>query len=121
MRPCNTVLLVLFLATSVTTFGQDLIKLSPAGRKVLIDNERVRMIEGTLKPGEKEPMHSHPAYIFYALNAFKVKVTLPDGKTAEAEYKGGEAVWREPVTHFGENIGKTEARFLIIELKEHKK
>lgn len=98
--------------------SQDLMKLAPEGRKVLVENDRVRMIEGTLKPGEKEPTHSHPAYIFYALSPCKLKVTLPDGKTAEAEYKGGEAMWREPVTHAGENIGKTEARFLVIEFKE---
>lgn len=108
-----------FLALGMhVSVSQDLMKLAPGGRKVLVENDRVRMIEGTLKAGEKEPTHSHPSYIFYALTPCKLKVTLPDGKTAEAEYKGGEALWREPVTHAGENIGTTEARFLIIEFKE---
>ena len=46
-----------------------------------------------IKPGVKEPMHSHPAYVSYYLDATKVKVTLPDGKVVEKDAQG----WGGPV------------------------
>ena len=36
-----------------------------------------------LKPGEKEPMHSHPAGVVYELSVSKLRITFPDGKTEE--------------------------------------
>ncbi len=62
-------------------------------------------------------MHSHPAYVVYAVSDFKVKFTYPDGKTAELEGKAGEAVWREAETHAAENVGTTELHVLNVELK----
>jgi len=117
-KPLIVIALLAFVAAAEALQAQDIMKLAPEGRTVLVENERVRMIETVLKPGDKEPMHSHPAYIFYALTPMKVRVTLPDGKTTEAEFKAGEAAWRDGATHIGENIGTTEGRFLIIELKE---
>jgi quercetin dioxygenase-like cupin family protein len=55
--------------------------------KVLLENDRVRVLEYRLKPGAKEPMHSHTDYIVYALSSGKAKFTLPDGKTIECEIK----------------------------------
>jgi len=63
-------------------------------------------------------MHSHPANIVYALTSSKAKFTLPDGKTEERELKAGQAVWSDAVTHSSENVGTTESRALVIELKK---
>ena len=63
-------------------------------------------------------MHSHPAYIIYALSSHKVKVTFPDGKTKEVKIKAGEALWSEGVSYAVDNIGTTEAHVLNIEFKE---
>jgi quercetin dioxygenase-like cupin family protein len=42
---------------------QDLVKVAPKICKVLLENDRVRVLEIRFKPGGKLPMHSHPAYI----------------------------------------------------------
>jgi hypothetical protein len=90
-------------------FAQDPVKQSPQYYKVLIDNDEVRLLEYHLKPGEKEPMHSHPrGFVYYLANA-KVRVSLPDGKTEESELKAGEAHWRDALSHAVENTGNTEA------------
>ncbi len=106
----------LCLATS-TALAQDPVKVSPDTTKVLLENDRVRVLEFRVKSGEKVPMHSHPACVVYFLNDSKVKFTYPDGKTEEREGKAGEARWREPVTHAAENVGTTELHVLDIELK----
>jgi len=101
-----------------TVMAQDFAKLSPQDVKVLLENDRVRVLEVRHQPGVKEPMHSHPAYVSYYLGATRVKVTTPDGKTVEKDRKAGEVQFNEPVTHALENIGTTEQHVLVIELKK---
>jgi quercetin dioxygenase-like cupin family protein len=88
--------------------------------KTLLDNDQVRIYEATIKVGEKTPEHSHPAdEATYVLSGGKIKLTLADGTTTTEERKTGEVRWRTaPVTHVAENVGDTELRFLIIELKK---
>jgi hypothetical protein len=63
-------------------------------------------------------MHSHPAGVFvYFFTDAKLKVTLADGKAAEATNRAGDTIWREPVTHLAENIGPTEVHTLLVEPK----
>jgi len=45
--------------------AQDMVKVAPKNCKVLLDNDRVRVIRVVSKPGEKMEMHSHPAHIVY--------------------------------------------------------
>ncbi len=100
-----------------TTLAQDPAKVTPNTHKVLLENDRVRVLDIRVKPGTKVPMHSHPDYVVYALSDFKVKFTFPDGKTAEVEGKAGEATWRDAETHAAENVGTTELHVLNVELK----
>jgi quercetin dioxygenase-like cupin family protein len=85
--------------------------------KVLVDNERVKVFEVRIPPGEKLPRHTHPAYVAYAMNSAKVKITFPDGTSATRELVKGNASYSEGVTHEIENIGSTELINLEIELK----
>ena len=98
--------------------AQDLAKVAPDNVKVIVDNDRVRVLEVLDKPGEKEPMHSHPAYVAVFLSATRVKVTTPDGKTVEKDRKAGEVSWSEATTHALENIGTADQHVIVIELKK---
>jgi quercetin dioxygenase-like cupin family protein len=96
----------------------DAAKLAPEMYQVRVDNEHVRVIEYHLKPGEKEPMHSHPAGVaVYLFTDAKLRATSADGRVTENLVNAGTALWRDPVTHTAENIGTTEARALLVELK----
>ncbi len=97
--------------------AQDAAVVAPDSYKVLLDNDRVRVLEYQIKPGKKDAMHSHPAYIVYTITPGKFMFTLPDGKTMERESKAGGVIFLEAETHSTENIG-AEAKGLIIELKE---
>lgn len=111
-------LAIFFFFVSQTTKAQDPVKVAPGHYKVLLENDRVRVLEITYKPGEKAPMHSHPASVLYYLSNFKARFTFPDGKTANIEGKKGVAEWHEAFTHAAENIDSTEIHLIEVELKE---
>ena len=106
------------VVVSKPTMAQDPMKLSPKIYRLLLENDRVRVLEYHSKPGDKEPMHSHPPNLLYVLSASKLKFALPDGQSREAQFRIGEVLWREAETHTVENIGATDSRILIIELKQ---
>lgn len=82
-----------------------------------LENARVRVLEATLKPGDKEKTHSHPAYVIYVIEGGKVRTHAVDGTVTEADFKTGDVIYREPVTHWAENIGNTTIRLELVELK----
>lgn len=85
--------------------------------KMRIDNARVRVLEAILKPGHKEKTHSHPAYVIYVIAGGKVRMHGMDGSTSEVEFKTGDVLYREAVTHWAENIGNTTIKLELVELK----
>jgi hypothetical protein len=109
---------VAFAISTRETTTQDPVKQSPQYYKVLLENDQVRVVEYRLKPGEKEPMHTHMTGVLYIFGDAKMKTTFPDGRTAESSGGAGEAHWRNPVTHALENIGTTEAHALAVDLKK---
>ena len=100
------------------SFAQDAAAVNPASIKVLVDNDRVRILDALIKVGAKEVMHSHPAYVSVILSGAKLKITSPDGKAVEKERKTGEALYNEAATHTVENIGTTDFHVIITELKK---
>ena len=109
--------LITFLVCGKMVQAQDAAEVAPDKVKTVLDNDKVRVLEFTVKPGEKTGMHSHPGHILYSLTGGTMKTTLSDGKTSETITKAGDSRWIEAVTHNNENIGKTEIRALVIELK----
>jgi beta-alanine degradation protein BauB len=112
------ILIALLSAIGMTASAQDPVKTSPQYYKVLLENDQVRVLEYRLKPDAKEPMHSHPAGVVYVLSGATLKFSYPDGRTEETTAARGETIWREPVKHAVENLGKTEAPAIAIDLKK---
>jgi beta-alanine degradation protein BauB len=81
------------------------------------ENSRVRVLEATLKPGDKEKTHSHPAYVIYVIAGGKFRNHAADGTVTDGEFKTGDVIYREPLTHSAENIGDTTIRLELVELK----
>src|SRR5690242_15267520 len=74
------ILAALALSLARVAGAQDVVKVSPSTNKVLIDNQYVRVIEATFKPGAREAMHTHPAGWYYVTRAGKLKVSYASGK-----------------------------------------
>ena len=97
----------------------DWVKAAPANKKVLVDNDHLRMVEVVIPPGGKEPMHTHPQYIEFVLDAARMKVTYA-GKAPEIwETESGKAYYGEPdPPHALENVDTKPFRILLIEMKD---
>ena len=96
---------------------QDPVAVSPQYYTVRFENDRVRVLEYRLKPGEKEAMHAHPPGVVYILSDATVRATQPDGKVSDLKGRAGEVAFRESTTHAIENVGTQEARALAVDIK----
>jgi quercetin dioxygenase-like cupin family protein len=106
---------MIFAAQSA--FAVDVVTVAP-DVKVLLENDRVRVLESTLKPGEVEGMHTHPAYVAYFLTPTTVKITTPDGNSSVKKPPAGKVLYGDSAEHQIENVGDTLQRVLVIELKQ---
>jgi quercetin dioxygenase-like cupin family protein len=97
--------------------ADDAAHVAPHIYKVLFENERVRMLEVTMQPGDRSELHAHPDYVVHMLSGGKVKFTTAAGDTAELELAEGATMWREAEEHATENIGGTVIRGLFFEPK----
>ena len=118
------ILLVVLVATgfirsdvALTRVTQDPLVVNSKTIALKLENARVRVLEATLKPGDKEQLHSHPAYVIYVIEGGKVRTHGVDGNVVEADFKTGDVIYRDPVRHWAENIGKTTIRLELVELK----
>jgi hypothetical protein len=101
-----------------TAAAQDGVKVAPENYKVLLENAHVRVVDFTLKPGQKSPMVSRPNRVIYAITPAIGKLTGSDGKTIAMNRKAGEAWWRDAESLAVENTGKAEIHTVVVELKQ---
>lgn len=116
----RTTLCLSFVALMILEPGalsQDPAPIYPENYKVLVENDRVRVMDFKLRKGAKEDFHAHPAHVVYVLAPFKIRFRFPDGKTGLREAKAGDVLFSEAVTHASENIGDTDAHGILVELK----
>ena len=93
----------------------DPVAVSPAHYRLVLQNDRVRVLEMTLNAGEIDEEHSHPPEAVYFITGGRLRIHLPDGTAVEAEVADGSAMWHEAWTHRVENIGTTDVRAVIVE------
>ena len=77
----------------------------------------LRVLEYRLKPGQKEPMHSHRHGFVYMLANARARVSLPDGSSSVLDEHAGDLTWRDLTTHAFENVGDTDVHAIGVELK----
>ena len=109
---------VLAMAWAPRMWAQDAVRQSPQLYTVRLENDRVRVLEYRLKPGEKELTHSHPPGVVFYLSDATFRTTGADGKVTESKVTNGQVSWREFTTHDAENVGTTEAHAYAVELKQ---
>jgi hypothetical protein len=101
-----------FTANTALAEGED-----TASQKVLLDNDKVKVVENVRHPGYFAPMHTHKAYIAYFFSPVKLQFKFPDGKTKVKEIPAGKLIWSDGVTHEVTVLGKQDLHTLHIEFK----
>ena len=113
-----TMLAACFLQLPGVCLAQDAAVANPKTVHVTLENDKVRVLEAELPPGAKEQVHSHPASVIYVIAGGKVRNHAADGTATERELKAGDTLYREPLTHWTENIGATTVHLILVELKD---
>lgn len=101
-----------------TAHAQDPLAMYPQNYEVLVENDRVRVLDFRLRKGDSEEPHAHPANVAVFLADFTIRFTFPDGTTGLREGHPGVVAYSEAVTHASRNIGDTDAHGVLVELKE---
>ncbi len=83
---------------------------------VVFENDRVRVLEYTDRPGDRTTPHAHPDSVMHTLSAFRRR--LHSGDThRDVDMPAGLTGWLPAQEHSGENIGETPTHVLFVELK----
>jgi hypothetical protein len=86
--------------------------------KVVLDNDRVRVLQASFKPGDKVGMREYPSHLMYPLTDGTL-IFVPAGRTGyEVNFKTGEALWFPRLARATENDSDKEVRILLVELKD---
>jgi quercetin dioxygenase-like cupin family protein len=97
--------------------SRDPMKVAKNVYKFIMENDRVRVLEASFKPGDKAIMHDHPDHLVYVLSDGKINLKS-SGKTDLLDLKKGQAVFLKTQSHEAENTGKTDLHLLVVELKK---
>jgi quercetin dioxygenase-like cupin family protein len=97
--------------------SRDPMKVAKNVYKFIMENDRVRVLEASFKPGDKAIMHDHPDHLVYVLNDGKMNLKS-SGKTDVLDLKKGQAIFIKAQSHEAENTGKTDLHLLVVELKK---
>ena len=86
---------------------------------MVFENDRVRVWEIELGPGESLPMHRHELdYVFVVVTDGVTTITWEDGRSETNRHTAGEIMWRAaPHAHALRNDGDKPYLNRLIELK----
>ncbi|MEK6550954.1 MAG: hypothetical protein AABZ50_04865 [Pseudomonadota bacterium] len=91
----------------------------PGVYKVVAEDEYLRVVVGTWKPGQRDKFHSHPIFVAYSLTDCHRRLYKPDGTFDEKQLKAGSTrVFKAVGSHSFENVGKMECKNLLVERKK---
>lgn len=93
--------------------------------QLLFENERVRVLDTAIQPGQKTPIHTHcwPASMYViGIDHFVRRdgrgQVMVDTRETNPSAKFPQVLWSEPLgPHSLENVGAVEIRVISVELK----
>lgn len=93
--------------------------LGPIGQRVMYEDERIRVWEVVLEPGQRQPLHRHDnPYLVIAIEGSRNLIENVDGGRREVVEEPGGVVSREAgEIHTLTNIGTARYVNRLVELK----
>jgi mannose-6-phosphate isomerase-like protein (cupin superfamily) len=103
----------------------DAMRAAPDHHRILIENERVRILDTSLAPGERTPLHAHPwpaaLYVLSWSDFIRYDPDdniLVDSRAMSQRPAVGEALWSAPLPpHYVRNIGDAPLHIIAVEMK----
>ena len=101
------------------TQAVDALTASPDNFRLVLENDRVRVLEYILLPGKRDHRHTHPRRVAHVIAGGTLRIHFPDGRHMDFEEKAGDTSWGNPAPlHDTENIGTTPIKILLVEVKD---
>jgi len=94
-------------------------KLGDVGTRLLFENDRVKVWEMALAPGESSDLHEHTLpYVLCVVEGDTIEGEFPNGKSKTIPVKPGQVYFVEPGSkEIAVNRSETPFREFLIELK----
>jgi oxalate decarboxylase/phosphoglucose isomerase-like protein (cupin superfamily) len=92
------------------------------GTRLWFQNDRIKVWEVSLAPGERGPFHAHThRYLWTVVEPGTGRQRSPDGTLKVRRYEVGDTQYIEhspadPMIHDLENAGETRLRFITVEM-----
>lgn len=104
----------------------DALKAAPQHHKLLFENEKVRVLDACIPPGEITEIHTHkwPSSLYVLswsdfIRYDKNGNILLDSRNLSATPLPGSALWSEPLMpHALKNIGVADLHIISVEMKQ---
>jgi quercetin dioxygenase-like cupin family protein len=104
----------------------DAMTAAPDHHEVLLENEKVRVLDTRLGPGESTPVHTHcwPAVLYVLGWSDFIRHDAEGNPILDSRDQGmkpanGSTLWSGPLQpHFVKNIGDCDLHIIAVELKD---
>ncbi len=104
----------------------DAVIAAPGHHKVLLENDRVRVLETVILPGDETAVHTHvwPGYLYIISWSDCVRYDAQRNVVMDSKAQGiapevGSAIWANPLPpHSLRNVGTGKIHVILTELKD---
>ena len=100
----------------------DALRAAPKQHRLLLENDRVRVLDTAIAPGERTPLHTHRWPAVHYILTWSDFVRRDAAGSVLVDTRGGDAatgaLWGPPLeAHTLENVGSSPLRVISVELK----
>jgi beta-alanine degradation protein BauB len=96
----------------------DPVDTNPDLYRVVLENDRVRVLQYRDVPGDRSELHGHPDSVMVTLTSFRRRLYSEDGAERDVDIPAETVAWLPAQRHAGHNIGDTPTTVIFVELKE---
>lgn len=97
--------------------NNDAVSIAPHLHRIIFENEKVRVLEVIVSPGDKAEMHTHPDNVITVISGGTLTMTFPDGTSKEVELQTGNTFFGPATEHAVENKSNHAVKVIQVELK----
>ncbi|QQS23251.1 cupin domain-containing protein [bacterium] len=97
--------------------NNDAVSIAPHLHKVIHENDKVRILEVTVKPGDSAEMHTHPDNVITVLQGGSLEMASSDGTVKTIELITGTSFFSPASEHSVKNNSDSEVKVIQVELK----
>jgi mannose-6-phosphate isomerase-like protein (cupin superfamily) len=99
--------------------SDDAVNIAPHLHTIIFEDDKMRVLKVSVKPGAIAAMHWHPRNINYVLSGGLLRFGKTDGTTIDVDLTNGQ-VTSSPTegSHAVENVGETLVETIQVELKD---